>query len=58
MTEHYTTATEYVLAFCSKCGRTTEHGVSSNRRGRCKECPEKPPKPKPPAKPKGLFDDK
>lgn len=37
MTEHYTSNTESVTAYCNTCNRPTQHKVSGNRRGRCME---------------------
>ncbi len=37
MPEHYTQATESVTRWCNRCGRPTQHAVSSGRPGRCLE---------------------
>jgi len=54
MSEHYTRHTVFAAAYCTKCGKQTQHRVDDRRQGPCLECIERlqkeraaPPKPGP-----------
>jgi hypothetical protein len=38
MTEHFTRNTVSASAWCSKCGRMTQHRIDGVRKGPCLEC--------------------
>ena len=38
VTEHYTRATVSAAAYCSKCGKSTQHRIDDKRKGPCLEC--------------------
>ena len=38
VSEHYTRATVSAAAYCSKCGKVTQHRIDDRRKGPCLEC--------------------